>query len=160
MKARVIGLFLGLCMALQHVHAQKVEIKSFRVREGVLITKSATPFVFIFRAGGVDERMEYDPSYFLRTSAVAVNLDVLPGLRWWSARLTPDRTDLDPEDRKLAEEQLPKEGRDKMLVFTGVDGRLFYLPKDGETPVIRVDLVVGDNQRVTLWTRRQHAFAE
>jgi hypothetical protein len=155
MKARFTVLCAVLLFTQSLLHAQSDTVKSFQAREGVLITSSATPHVFIFRCGDTEERIEYDPGRHLRASGVERNFDVIPGLTYLSAILTPNGLDLRPEDKKLAEEQIPKEGRDKLHIFKGADGRLFYLPHDGATPVIRVDLVLSNDRKVTLWSRKQ-----
>jgi hypothetical protein len=155
MNARFIVLCSVLLFTRPFLHAQDGSVKSFQAREGILITSSATPRVFVFRCGDAEERIEHDPSRHLRASGAELNFDVIPGLTHLSAILTPNGPDLRPEDKKLAEEQLPKEGRDKLHVFKGADGRLFYLPHDGQTPVIRVDLVLSNDRKVTLWSRKQ-----
>lgn len=130
------------------------DIASFQVREGTLITNRATPNVFVFRSGGTDEQMVYDPARFLTAKTKDFDFDVLPGLTHLEGFRTPHGIDLHPEDKKLVE-LLPKEGREDSLVFKGVDGKLFYLPKDGKTLVIRVDLVLQNGRKVTFWKRRE-----
>ena len=155
MNARFTVLCAVLLFTQPFLHSQSGSVKHCEIREGILITSSATPRVFVFRCGEAEERIEYDPSRHLRASGVELNFDVIPGLTNLSAIHTPNGLDLRPEDKKLFEEQVPKEGREKLHVFKGADGRLFYLPHDGETPVIRVDLVLNNDRKVTLWSRKQ-----
>jgi hypothetical protein len=129
------------------------DIASYRIREGTLSISDVHPAMYLFRSEGVDERYDTSARAFLEASGV--EFPGIPGLYPLAGIVTPQGPDLREEDKELVETQLPKEGRDKLRVFKTEDGSLFYIARDGETPVIRVDIVYPSGRKLTLWSRRQ-----
>jgi hypothetical protein len=57
-------------------------------------------------------------------------------------------------DKKLLDAQFHGESTANFYLFRTIEGQLFFLPKEGQTPVVRLDYLLNNGRRVTVWTRK------
>jgi hypothetical protein len=142
-----------LFVATNIVRAQPTGVVSSAHYEGVMITSAAQPELFIFRSGNGEEHFDGSGSTVEAQGGVAL-AEPIVGLHYLRPRLAVSGTPWSAEDAKLLDAQFHGQPTGNFYLFKTIEGQLFYLPKQGETPVVRVDYVLKDGRTVTVWARK------
>jgi len=78
----------------------------------------------------------------------------ITGLHYLRPRLSMDGPPYSAADAKLLDAHFHGAATGNFYLFKTVEGQLFYLPKQGETPVVRIDYLLKNHRSVTVWMRK------
>jgi hypothetical protein len=120
---------------------------------GVMVTSQSQPELFIFKC-------ETSEEHFDGTSATMVaeggfeKGEPITGLHYIHPKLKVNSPPFNPEDTKLIDAQFHGAPTADYYLFKTIEGRLFFLPKEGETPVVRIDYKLKNGRTATVWMRK------
>ncbi|MEZ0256516.1 MAG: hypothetical protein ACAI37_14620 [Chthoniobacter sp.] len=151
MILRFVSALAIVFLSAAAVHAQpEGTVNSLRY-EGIMITTLAQPEFFIFQSGTHEEH--FDGSIDSLESQGGVEAaEPITGLHYIRAKLAVDGAAWSDADKKLLDAQFHGASTGNFYLFKTVEGQLFYLPKEGQTPVVRVDYLMANGRKVTVWT--------
>ena len=121
--------------------------------EGILITTLEQPEFFIFQSGTKEEHFDGTLDAMASQGGVEVGEPIV-GLHYIRPRLSVDGSPWNDADKKLLDAQFHGESTANFYLFRDSEGQLFFLPKAGETPVVRVDYFMPGGRKVTVWARK------
>lgn len=121
--------------------------------EGIIITTLEQPEFFIFQSGANEEHFDGTLDAMESQGGVEVG-EPITGLRYIRPRLSVDGAPWTAADKKILDEQFHAGSTANFYLFKTAEGQLFYLPKAGETPVVRVDYFMPGGRKVTVWARK------
>ena len=121
--------------------------------EGVMVTSMAQPEFFIFKSGNSEEHFDGSSTTMVAQGGFEKG-EPITGLHYMKPRLTVDRSPWSPEDAKLLEAQFHGTSTANYYLFKTAEGRIFFLPKEGEVTVVRVDYRLKNGHTVTVWARK------
>jgi hypothetical protein len=75
----------------------------------------------------------------------------ITGLHYVVAKYVVNGSGWSPEDAKMIAQQFHAGDTRDFYFFKTIEGKLFYLPKEGKTPVIRIDYILKGGITATLW---------
>lgn len=141
----------ALFLSADALHAQpEGAINSIRY-EGIMITTLAQPEFFIFQSGTREEHFD-GSSESLESQGGAEVAEPITGLHYIRPKLAVDGSPWTDTDKKLLDAQFHGTATGNFYLFKTVEGQLFYLPKEGQTAVVRVDYLMKNGRKVTIWT--------
>lgn len=118
-----------------------------------MITTLEQPEFFIFRNGSREEH--FDGSLDALTAQGGIDVgEPITGLHYLRPKLSVDGDPWDAADKKLLDAQFHGESTGNFYLFKTVEGQLFFLPKEGQTPVVRVEYTMPHGIKVTVWMRK------
>ncbi len=135
------------------VHAQPEGAVSVVKHEGTMLTSLKQPELFIFQSGSKEEHFDGSQETLESQGGVEVYEPIM-GLHYIRPRLSVDGPAWNDEDKKIVDAQFHGAGTGNFYLFKTVEGRLFYLPKEGETAVVRLDWTLKNGRTVTVWERK------
>jgi len=118
-----------------------------------MVTSKAQPELFIFRWGNAEEHFDGSSTTMVAQGGFEQG-EPITGLHYLRPRLSVDVTPYSPADAKLLDAQFHGAATGNFYLFKTIEGQLFYLPKEGETPVVRIDYLLKDHRTVTVWARK------
>jgi hypothetical protein len=121
--------------------------------EGVIVTSLAQPEFFIFQSGTREEHFD-GTTESMQAQGGLDQGEPITGLHYLRPQLTVNGPPWSPDDAQLIATQFHGAATGNFYLFKTIDGQLFFLPKQGETPVVRVDFRLKDGRTVTVWTRK------
>lgn len=121
--------------------------------EGVMITSLAQPEFFIFQSGTREEHFDGSLEALEQQGGPEVG-EPITGLHYIRPRLSVDGSPWNEADKKLLDTHFHGESTANFYLFKTVEGQLFFLPKEGQTPVVRVDYLMPRGRKVTVWMRK------
>ena len=122
-------------------------------QEGVMFTSLAQPEYFIFQSGTREEHFD-GTTETMEAQGGFEQGEPITGLHYLRPRLTVNGPPWSPEDAKLIADQFHGGATGNFYLFKTIEGQLFFLPKEGETRVVRVDYRLQDGRTVTVWMRK------
>jgi hypothetical protein len=152
MKRFLAGLGL-LFFTIGVLSAQPEGVVSSVRREGVMVTSASQPELFIFQCDNAEEHFDGSGDAIRALGGVDV-AEPITGLHYMRPRLVVNASPWSPEDTKLLDAEFHGAALGGFYLFKTVEGRIFYLPKQGETPVVRIDYVLKGGRTVTVWARK------
>jgi hypothetical protein len=150
---RLLAGFGVLLITIGVLHAQPEGVVSSVRREGVMVTSASQPEFFIFQSGVAEEHFDGSGDSIRALGGIEV-AEPITGLHYMRPRLVVNASPWSPEDAKLLDAEFHGASTGNFYLFKTVEGRLFYLPKQGETPVVRIDYVLKGGRTVTVWARK------
>ncbi|MEP6671878.1 MAG: hypothetical protein ABJF10_22140 [Chthoniobacter sp.] len=150
---RLIPALAALVVSMVGAHAQPEGVISVLKSEGVMITSLEQPQFFIFQSGSKEEHFDGTVEAITAQGGPETG-EPITDLHYLQPRLVVNGSPWSEEDRKLLEAQFHGATTAEFYLFKTVEGQLFYLPKEGQTPVVRVDYVLKDRRKVTVWMRK------
>ncbi|MDR3401253.1 MAG: hypothetical protein P4L99_02050 [Chthoniobacter sp.] len=121
--------------------------------DGVIITSLAQPEFFIFQSGNKEEHFDGSAGTMAAQGGFEVG-EPITDLHYMRPRMVVGGSPWSDADKKLLDAAFHGEATGNYYLFKTVEGQLFYLPKEGQTPVIRVDYLLKDRRKVTVWMRK------
>jgi hypothetical protein len=150
---RFASALAAVFLSASAVHAQpEGALKSVRY-EGIMITSRAQPELFIFQSGTKEEHFDGTLGALEAQGGIEVG-EPITGLHYLRPKLVVNGSPWDEADRKLLDAQFHGAATGNFYLFKTVEGQLFFLPKEGETPVVRVDYIMPHGRKVTVWMRK------
>ncbi|MEI9896135.1 MAG: hypothetical protein WDN28_20290 [Chthoniobacter sp.] len=101
--------------------------------EGVMITSLAQPEFFIFQSGNKEEHFD-GSSETMAAQGGYEKGEPITDLHYLRPRLVVNGSPWSEADKKLLDAQFHGEATGNFYLFKTVEGQLFFLPKEGETP--------------------------
>lgn len=147
-------LFLGASLfSVSLLHAQPEGAVSVVKHEGTMLTSLKQPEFFIFQSGTKEEHFDGSQETMEAQGGVEVG-EPITGLHYLRPRLSIDGPAWNDADKKLVDAKFHGAGTGNFYLFKTVEGQLFYLPKEGETAVVRSDWTLQNGRKVTVWERK------
>ena len=115
-----------------------------------MITTLAQPEFFIFQSGTREEHFDGSIEALESQGGVTVG-EPITGLHYIRPKLAVDGSQWSDADKKLLDAQFHGAATGNFYLFKTVEGLLFYLPKEGQTPVVRVDYLMKNGLKVSVW---------
>jgi hypothetical protein len=153
---KTMCLLLGLAtffLSAMLLHAQPVDAVSSVTQEGIMVTSLAQPQFFVFRYGNREEHFDGTEEAMLAQGGFDSG-EPITGLHYLRPRVAVDGSPWNDEDRKLLDAEFHGAATGSYYLFKTVEGQLFYLPKEGEARVVRVDYRLRNGRKVTVWVRK------
>ncbi len=135
------------------LHAQPDNVVSEKRTEGVMVTRAANPEHFIFQCGIHEEHFD-GTKQTLEAQGGPEVAEPIAGLHYLLEHLAINGTGWSEQDTKLMAAEFHDVHPRDFYFFKTIEGHLFYLPKEGETAVTRVDYILKDGHSLTLWVRK------
>ena len=135
------------------LHAQPEGAVSSVRYEGIMVTSLGQPEFFIFQCGNKEEHFDGSTETMEAQGGLEVG-EPITGLHYLRPRLAVDGAPWNEADKKLLDAQFHGAGTGNFYLFKTVEGQLFFLPKEGETAVVRVDYTLKNGRKVTVWMRK------
>ena len=135
------------------LHAEPEGVVSSVRREGVMVTSLDQPDRFIFQTGIKEEHFDGTRDALEAQGGLTV-AEPIVGLHFMRPRLVVNGSGWSEEETKLIAAQFHGGQTSNFYLFKTFDGQLFYLPKDGATPVVRVDYILRGDRTLTVWLRK------
>jgi hypothetical protein len=145
-------LALGFC-ATATSWAQPQGTVSSVQHAGIMVTSESQPELFIFKCGVSEEHFDGTSETMLAQGGYEQG-EPITGLHYLKPKLTVNGSPYSPQDAKLLAAVFHGGSTAKYYLFKTVEGQLFFLPKEGETAVTRIDYRLKDGRTVTIWTRQ------
>lgn len=143
----------ALFLSSVSVHAQPEGVVNSLRSEGIMITTLEQPEIFVFQSGAKEEHFDGSIEALQPQGGIEV-AEPITGLHYIRPRLSVDGSPWSDEDKKLLDTQFHGASTANFYLFRTIEGQLFFLPKEGQTPVVRVDYLLGNGRRVTVWMRK------
>jgi hypothetical protein len=121
-------------------------------QKGIMVTSLAQPEFFIFQSGAKEEHFD-GTTESIQSQGGFDQGEPITGLHYLRPQLTVNGPPWSPEDAKLITSQFHGAATGNFYLFKTVEGQLFFLPKEGQTRVVRVDYRLGNGRTVTVWVR-------
>ena len=118
-----------------------------------MITSLAQPEFFIFQSGTKEEHFD-GTTESMQAQGGLDQGEPITGLHYLRPQPTVNGTPWSDGDAKLIAGQFHGAATGNFYLFKTVEGQLFFLPKAGETAVVRVDYRLSNGQTVTVWSRK------
>jgi len=151
--SRFAFLLGALLLPASLLHAQPAGAVSVVKSEGVMVTSLKQPEFFIFQSGTREEHFDGSEETMIAQGGVEVG-EPITGLHYLRPRLSVDGPAWNEADKKLLDAQFHGAGTGNYYLFKTSEGQLFFLPKEGETAVVRMDWKLKDGRTVTVWARK------
>jgi hypothetical protein len=120
---------------------------------GIMVTSQSQPEFFIFKCQNSEEHFDGTSETMLAQGGYDKG-EPITGLHYLRPKLTVNGSPWNPEDTKLLAAQFHGAPTANFYLFKTVEGQLFFLPKEGETAVVRIDYKLKDGRVVTIWMRK------
>jgi hypothetical protein len=133
--------------------AQPADTVSSVQRVGVMITSESDPEHFIFRWDVSEEHFDGSSATMVAQGGFEKG-EPITGLHYLRPKLTVSSAPFSPADVKLLDAQFHGAATGNYYLFKTVEGQLFFLPKAGETAVVRTDYKLKNGTAVTVWARK------
>jgi len=150
---RVMASLAVLGLSLARLSAEPAGTVSAVREEGVMVTSLSDPEFFVFRSGVKEEHFDGTAESMDAQGGIEVG-EPITGLHYMRPRASVNGPVWNEQDRKLLEAQFHGAGLGSYYLFKTIEGRLFFLPKEGETAVVRVDYTLNNGHKVTVWMRK------
>lgn len=121
--------------------------------DGIMITSLTQPEFFIFQSGTREEHFDGSTETMQAQGGIEEG-EPITGLHYLRPRPILNGAPWSDEDARLIAEQFHGAATGDFYLFKTIEGRLFFLPKEGETPVVRVDYRLQNGRIVTVWMRK------
>jgi len=152
-NVRLVSTLAALFLSLAAAPAQPEGTVSVKKTDGVMITSLAQPEFFIFQSANKEEH--FDGTVEAMTAQGGPeNGEPITDLHYLRPRLVVNGSPWSDADRKLLDMQFHGATTAGFYLFKTIEGQLFYLPREGETPVTRVEYLLKDRRKVTVWMRK------
>ena len=120
---------------------------------GIMVTSVSHPELFIFKCGVSEEHFDGTSETMLAQGGYEQG-EPITGLHYLRPKLTVNGPPWSPEDARLLAAQFHGTSTSQYYLFKTIEGQLFFLPKEGETTVVRIDYKLNDGRTVTVWARK------
>ena len=150
---RLVFSFVFSLLAATMLRADPAGTVSSVRHEGIMITTLAQPEFFIFQSGSTEEHFD-GTTESMQAQGGFDQGEPITGLHYLRPQLTVNGAPWSPEDAKLIAAQFQGAATGNFYLFKTIEGQLFFLPKEGETAVVRVDYHLQSGQTVTVWMRK------
>jgi hypothetical protein len=150
---RLVVSFAILLVAVAVASADPANAISSVRHEGIMVTSLAQPQFFIFQSGSHEEHFD-GSTQSMQAQGGMEKGEPISGLHYLVAHPTVNGSPWSAADGKLVQGQFHGGSTGDFYLFKTVEGQLFYLPREGETPVVRIDFRLRDGRTVTVWTRK------
>lgn len=151
--SRFAFLFGALLFSAPLLHAQPEGAISVVKSVGIIVTSLKQPEFFIFQSGTREEHFDGSQEAIDAQGGIEVG-EPIAGLHYLRPRLAVGGPAWDDADKKLVDAQFHGAGTGNYYLFKTAEGQLFYLPKEGETAVVRMDWTLKNGRKVTVWVRK------
>jgi hypothetical protein len=156
LSPKTLGFLSALAIllpGLTRLQAQPEGAVSSVEHTGMMITSKSDPELFIFRCGNTEEHFDGSSTTMVAQGGWEKG-EPIAGLHYLHPRLSVNGPPFTPEDAKLLDAQFHGAATGDYYLFKTIEGRLFFLPKEGETPVVRIDYQLKNGRKVTVWARK------
>jgi hypothetical protein len=150
---RIASGLAALFLSSIAVHAQPEGVVNSLRSEGIMVTSLDQPEFFVFQSGSKEEHFDGSIEALQPQGGVEA-AEPITGLHYIRPKLSVDGSPWSDADKKLLDAQFHGASTANFYLFKTIEGQLFFLPKEGQTPVVRVDYLLKNGQRVTVWTRK------
>ena len=133
--------------------AQPEGVVSTVQHAGIMVTSDSQPEFFIFKCGVNEEHFDGTSETMLAQGGYQQG-EPITGLHYLRPKLTVNGSPWSPADAQLLAAAFHGGSTAKYYLFKTIEGQLFFLPKEGETAVTRIDYKLKDGRMVTVWTRK------
>lgn len=151
--SRFAAFIAAIGFVTSFLHAEPQGVISTRKYEGVILTTLTQPEFFIFQSGTREEHFDGSISTIDAQGGIDVG-EPITGLHYLRPRLSVDAAPWSPADKQLLDAAFHGGSTADFYLFKTFEGQLFYLPKEGQTKVVRIDYYLRGGQKVTVWTRK------
>jgi hypothetical protein len=152
MKSTLLSASL-LALSSAFASAQPADTVSSVQRVGVMITSESDPERFIFRWDVSEEHFDGTSETMLAQGGYDKG-EPITGLHYLRPKLAVSGAPYSNSDAKLLDAQFHGAATGNYYLFKTVEGLLFFLPKAGETNVVRTDYKLKNGMTVTVWARK------
>ncbi len=142
--------FAAAFLIASPLHGQPDGVVSSVKTEGVIVTKRANPEHFYFDHGIREEHFDGTMETMQFEGGPTVGEPIV-GLHYVVPKYVVNGSGWDPADEKLIADQFHAGRTGDFYFFRTIEGKLFYLPKEGQTAVVRIDYILKGGQTTTLW---------
>jgi hypothetical protein len=149
---RLVFSCAALLLTAALVRAEPAGVVSSVRHAGVMITSLAQPEFFIFQSGTREEHFD-GTTESMQAQGGLDQGEPITGLHYLRPQLTVNGPPWKPEDAQLIAAQFHGAATGNFYLFKTIEGHLFFLPKEGETRVVRIDYRLGNGSTVTVWMR-------
>ena len=150
---RFLVLLLACSLPAAALRAEPVGVVSSKRTEGTRVTKLADPGHFIFENGVREEHFDGSKETMEALGGPGVAEPII-GLHYIQEHYVVNGSGWSPEDAKLLAAQFHEGKTRDFYFFRTAEGQLFYLPKEGDIAVIRIDYILKNGRTATTWTRK------
>lgn len=150
---RLVPALAAFSLSADALHSQPEGTVNTLRYEGIMITSLAQPELFIFQSGNREEHFDGTTEALEAQGGIDVG-EPITGLHYLRPKLTVNGSPWSEEDKKLLDAEFHGAATGDFYLFKTVEGQIFYLPKEGQTRVVRVDYLLSHGRKVTVWMRK------
>ena len=118
-----------------------------------MLTTLGQPEFFIFQSGAKEEHFDGSQETMDAQGGNEIG-EPITGLHYIRPRMSVDGPAWVDADKKLVDAQFHGASTGNFYLFKTAEGQLFFLPKEGQTTVVRVDWTLKNGRKVTVWARK------